>query len=71
MLNLVLSIAFVVASGVSAAANLDSSSTDRIDCPGKIVCPLTGDLVCSDRCPLDAEQIQQRPAVPSCCQNPS
>lgn len=24
----------------------------RADCPGKIVCPLTGDLVCRDKCPL-------------------
>lgn len=22
------------------------------DCPGRIVCPITGDLVCRDRCPL-------------------
>ncbi len=28
------------------------TSTDRPDCPGKIVCPLTGELVCKDRCPL-------------------
>ena len=35
---------------------LDSSGTvaerqDRVDCPGKIVCPRTGDLVCRDKCP--------------------
>ena len=23
----------------------------RADCPGKIVCPQTGELVCRDRCP--------------------
>ena len=26
----------------------------RPDCPGKIVCPLTGGQVCADRCPLGA-----------------
>ena len=26
----------------------------RPDCPGKIVCPLTGELVCIDRCPAEA-----------------
>lgn len=25
---------------------------DRPDCPGKVVCSLTGELVCRDRCPL-------------------
>lgn len=24
---------------------------DRPDCPGKIICPLTGELICKDRCP--------------------
>ncbi len=28
------------------------SSSDRADCPGKIVCPLTGEVICADRCPL-------------------
>jgi hypothetical protein len=30
------------------------ASAERPDCPGKIVCPLTGELVCADRCPLGA-----------------
>ncbi len=25
---------------------------ERSDCPGKVVCPLTGEEVCKDRCPL-------------------
>lgn len=25
----------------------------RSDCPGKITCPLTGEEVCKDRCPLN------------------
>jgi hypothetical protein len=24
----------------------------RTDCPGKIVCPITGEEVCKDKCPL-------------------
>ncbi len=30
------------------------SVVERDDCPGKIVCPQTGELICKDRCPLDA-----------------
>ena len=30
---------------------LASASADRADCPGKITCPITGELVCRDRCP--------------------
>ena len=31
-----------------------TNSAERADCPGKIVCPLTGELVCIDQCPADA-----------------
>jgi len=48
----------VVAAAGAAAATLASStsaSPERADCPGTIVCPLTGELVCRDRCPrIDA-----------------
>ncbi len=27
----------------------------RTDCPGRIDCPLTGDRVCADQCPLRTE----------------
>jgi len=40
---------------------------DRPDCPGKIVCPRTGELICRDRCPLNSEQHRERDAVPDCC----
>jgi hypothetical protein len=33
---------------------------ERPDCPGKIVCPLTGELVCRDQCPT------ADPARPDC-----
>jgi hypothetical protein len=29
----------------------------RSDCPGKIVCPLTGEEVCRDHCPLSADVV--------------
>ncbi len=29
-------------------------SAEREDCPGKIVCPITGELICADRCPAGA-----------------
>jgi hypothetical protein len=31
---------------------------EREDCPGKIVCPLTGEVICADQCPLEK---------PACC----
>ncbi len=30
---------------------LVAANTDRADCPGKIVCPQTGKLICRDKCP--------------------
>lgn len=44
-------------------------AAERADCPGKIVCPLTGELVCEDRCPLGAQKAEatEETAVPACC----
>jgi len=33
------------------ALGLASPTPARTDCPGKIVCPLTGEIVCRDQCP--------------------
>ncbi|RJP33582.1 MAG: hypothetical protein C4547_12055 [Phycisphaerales bacterium] len=41
----------IVGVAVTAYAVNSRVSADRPDCPGKIVCPLTGELVCKDRCP--------------------
>ncbi len=38
--------------GVSVAAYGFSQTEERADCPGKLVCPLTGEEVCKDQCPL-------------------
>ena len=29
-----------------------AASSTRTDCPGKIICPITGHEVCKDQCPL-------------------
>lgn len=36
----------------AGATTIHQARKERADCPGKIVCPLTGELVCRDRCPL-------------------
>ena len=38
--------------GATVAAFGFSRSTERADCPGKVICPLSGDEVCKDQCPL-------------------
>ncbi|MCH8823133.1 MAG: hypothetical protein IH984_06445 [Planctomycetes bacterium] len=50
-------IALIAAVAIAATAYSvsSSSSTDRADCPGKILCPITGDPVCKDRCPLGSD----------------
>ncbi len=43
--------------GVLAAFSAYGAATtpsDRPDCPGRVVCPLTGQEICADRCPADA-----------------
>lgn len=43
-------------------------SSERTDCPGKIICPLTGELICKDRCPANAADSNVADAaVPPCC----
>ncbi len=65
--------------GAAAARFLASEpSAERADCPGKITCPLTGEQVCKDQCPLGAEGVTEaasgtvsdataQAGVPSCC----
>lgn len=56
----------VVGTGIAAGALAGSGPSSRPDCPGTIVCPLTGEPVCRDRCPANAEQIKTE-VLPSCC----
>jgi len=48
------SIVIWTASGLAGAvaAGATTMHQARADCPGKIVCPATGELVCRDKCPL-------------------
>jgi len=39
---------------------------NRPDCPGLIECPLTGEPVCADRCPLGSDSAEST-RKPSCC----
>ena len=55
--------AYRLAYAGSAAAPVDPT---RPDCPGQVVCPLTGELVCRDRCPAAAGE-SPSVDVPSCC----
>lgn len=43
--------AFVVLAMVVVMAS-GAVGVQRDDCPGKVVCPLTGEQVCKDLCPL-------------------
>ena len=47
--------AAAVAGGLAGCSSTRQiASAERADCPGKIVCPLTGELVCIDQCPAGA-----------------
>lgn len=48
----------LVAAGtaIGAYALTRSGKATRTDCPGTIACPITGETVCRDRCPLSGEQ---------------
>lgn len=49
---------------VVGAVALAKPESQRADCPGKIVCPLTGELVCKDQCPVGADENEP---VRACC----
>lgn len=65
----ILSTAAVAGMALAAlgAMKLTAPNGERPDCPGKIVCPLTGKLVCKDRCPLHKSSENDLAAKPSCC----
>ncbi|MDP6478810.1 MAG: hypothetical protein QGI75_02065 [Phycisphaerales bacterium] len=58
-----------IGAGITAYAAA-TASPERPDCPGKIVCPLTGELVCKDRCPLGEKASDARTnELPECCRS--
>jgi hypothetical protein len=52
--------------GVGAYAVAGSGKATRSDCPDTIVCPVTGETVCRDRCPLNGDP-RDTPSVSPCC----
>jgi len=55
-LAVVLSLIAIALGGV-ATYSLASATSEGSTCPGKVVCPITGDEVCKDNCPLvDADR---------------
>jgi len=66
-LKLFLFIIGVLALATAGAFSIARAS-ERADCPGQIECPLTGELVCIDRCPVEQGKVTTASARPSCCQ---
>lgn len=52
-------ISLLTVSALAVLALAAAAMTGGSDCPGTITCPLTGKVVCIDRCPANA--------TPSCC----
>jgi len=44
--------AVLVLTGGAFAYQFAFASGERADCPGKIICPITGEEICKDQCPL-------------------
>lgn len=44
--------AVLVLAGGLFAYQFAHAGGDRADCPGTIVCPITGEEICKDQCPL-------------------
>lgn len=53
--------------GSGALAYALASGEKREDCPGKIICPLTGQEICKDQCPLLTHGEAPSPSEASCC----
>ncbi len=67
----ILHVVIVLAIGAGVTAYAATARSERTDCPGKIVCPLTGELVCTDRCPLGKQgAVDQISELPACCRQP-
>lgn len=52
--------------GISLGAYGFNRGDDRANCPGKVLCPLTGKEVCRDECPLGGA-VGSASDLPSCC----
>lgn len=63
-LGLVVLAGGVFAYRASTASKARLDCPDCPDCPGSIVCPITGEQVSRDHCPLAGKKIEN---VPDCC----
>ncbi len=70
MMKRIVPVAVLLALGAGITAFATSDRAERPDCPGKIVCPLTGEPVCQDRCPLGATATEEVTGLPACCRQP-
>lgn len=68
---LTLAVLALIGGGVAIAASGTNSDVlkdpSRADCPGLIECPLTGEMICADECPLNEEKTDGD--VPPCCKD--
>ena len=35
----------------AGAVGIARAASERVDCPGKITCPVSGEIICRDQCP--------------------
>lgn len=46
------SVATILLAGGALAYRATADKHERTDCPGTVICPLTGEETCKDECPL-------------------
>ena len=62
----ILSLTALALLGVSVAVAGVATNLKRTDCPGTITCPITGEEVCSDQCPLNNTVHDDCPGTIAC-----
>lgn len=58
--------AAALAAGALGAVGLSTTGSGRADCPGRVRCPLTGEMVCRDRCPVLDPDREDCPGLIQC-----
>lgn len=64
---ILLTVAMTVGMTASGLGSGNAPLAERADCPGQITCPLTGQLVCRDYCPVGASLVVTEIEQASCC----
>ena len=66
-----LAVLLIAGIAMIASANTAPAGNDaRPDCPQQVACPLTGELVCLDQCPLPSTDQARETDTPVCCPRP-